>query len=241
MSNDFQQQAEGQDAPWAIHNENFDSIAGVGLYAHDKDADSGLTYGYQGGVFAGVVKVKGTIGPLSNNATVYVVAHRTTGALSHATSLTNWNDTTTYARVAIVTTSGGQVANVQDWRFDSTNGLLATGGSSGGGGGTTGTPLVTIAGAGASHQLDPANAESMHRFTGTGAKSFLVEPDSNLAAEQSYHIANRGSSGNVTIVVDSNIVVNNPKDGSRVLEPGDTVTLYFVSATEADLFGSTQQ
>lgn len=234
---DFQQQEQNDESPWAKHNENFDSIEGASMYAERQVGHSGLNFGYMGGVFKDAAKTASTVA-LTNSATNYIVAHLTTGVVSASTSTTNWNATTTYARLHKVVTAGGQITAVTDYRFDEFGLFPAMGG--GGGTSTSGTPLVTISGNGASHQIDSGNAESMHRFTGTGAKTFLVEPDSNLAAGQSYHIANRGASGNVTIVVDSNMVVNNPKAGSRVLEPGDTVTLYFVSATEADLFGSTQ-
>lgn len=237
---DFQQQAQGDTAPWAKHNENFDALHGVALYAERRAAHSGLNFGYMGGVFRASAKSASTVA-LSNNATNYIVAHLTTGAVSASTTTTNWLDTDTYCRLFTVVTSGGNIGAIVDYRADEFGLIPAMAGATGGGGGGGATTLsiVTESGNGASHLLDADETGSMIRFTGTGAKSFLVEPVSALAAGLIFHICNRGASGNVTIVVDSNMVVNNPKGGSRTLEPGDTVSLHFVSATEADLYGST--
>lgn len=237
---DFQQQAQGDVAPWAKHNENFDALAGVGLYAERKAAHSGLNFGYMGGVFRATTKAAGTIA-LTNNATNYIVADLTTGNLSASTTTTNWNNENAYARICTVVTSGGNIGAVVDYRGDEFGLIpMMAAGVAGPGGSSTSLPVVTVSGAGASYLLDVNDSGSMMRFTGTGSKSVLVEPVSGLVSGVIFHFCNRGASGNVTIVVDSNMVVNNPKDGSRVLEPGDTVSLHFVSATEADLYGSTQ-
>lgn len=237
---DFQQQTQGDTAPWAKHNENFDAMAGVALYAERKVGHSGLNFGYMGGVFKDTTKTPGTVA-LTNNATNYIVAHQTTGAVSASTTTTNWNDDAIYVRLHKVVTSGGQISTVQDYRGDEFGliPMMSSGTGGGGGGIQTSVPIVTVSGAGASHLLNSAEAGEMVRFTGTGAKSFLVEPVSGIVAGLIFHVCNRAASGNVIIIVDSNMVVNNPKGGSRVLEPGDTVSLHFVSTSEADLFGST--
>lgn len=114
---DFQDWAAGDVAPWLPINENFDAIAGASLYAYDKDGSSGLNFGYMGGVFRDVTKTKSTVA-LSNNTTNYVVAALTGGAITAATSTTNWTDSATYARVAKVVTASGAISSVVDYRFD---------------------------------------------------------------------------------------------------------------------------
>lgn len=78
----------------------------------------------------------------------------------------------------------------------------------------------------------------MVRFTGTGAKVWACANTDSFVAGRVFHIANRGASGNVTLTP-TGITLNAPKGGTLVLEPGDTVTVLFVSSTVADVFGST--
>ncbi len=114
---DFPQWVGSESAPWVIVNENFEALAGASLYARDKDNESGLNYAYMGGVFRDATKAAGST-LLADNTTNYVVAHLTTGAITDATTTTNWNDETTYARVAKVTTASGAITAVVDYRFD---------------------------------------------------------------------------------------------------------------------------
>lgn len=53
-------------------------------------------------------------------------------------------------------------------------------------------------------------------------------------------IANRSTTYNLTITdSDAGITFNAPRGGSLVLGPGDTVTVKFISGSEADVYGST--
>lgn len=116
----MQQVVAGANAATRI-NENFDAISGAAFGARRHAATTGLTWGYYGGRFNGVTVADGTV-TLTNSTTNYVVAHRTTGVVSTATTTTNW-DSTTYARLYAITTSGGQPSVIVDHRLD-TNGLL---------------------------------------------------------------------------------------------------------------------
>jgi hypothetical protein len=132
---DFQQWASSDTAPWVPVNENFEALEGASLYAENKATHSGLTYGLMGGVFKDTTKAATTTA-LADSTTNYIVAHLTTGDITDATTTTNWDDDTTYARVAKVTTAGGAITAVVDYRFDEF-GLFAMLASGGVGGGST--------------------------------------------------------------------------------------------------------
>lgn len=114
---DFQQWASSDTAPWLPVNENFDALEGASLYAENKAAHSGLVYGLMGGVFKDTVKAATTT-TLADATTNYIVAALADGTISDATTTTNWDDDATYARVAKVTTAGGAITVVVDYRFD---------------------------------------------------------------------------------------------------------------------------
>lgn len=80
-------------------NENMAALGQGFLWSHDVTADTSLTVGFNGGDFDGNAVADATLA-CTNNTTNYVVAHRTTRALSVATTTTNWNNTSTYGRVA---------------------------------------------------------------------------------------------------------------------------------------------
>lgn len=85
----------------------------------------------------------------------------------------------------------------------------------------------------------PADAGKYIRYTGTGAKTCTFDDGDGFAASEEFHIANRGTSGDVTLTPAGGMTLNAPKGGSLVLEPGDTVTVKIVAADEADVMGST--
>lgn len=97
--------------------EAFESLAAVSLYAKRHDAISGLTWAYYGARFNGATVADGTVA-LTNNATNYVVAARSGGAVSASTATTNWNDSTNYARLYVVVTASGVITSATDYRMD---------------------------------------------------------------------------------------------------------------------------
>lgn len=94
--------------------------------------------------------------------------------------------------------------------------------------------------ASASHTLVPGNAGSVLRYSAEGAKSLIVDVASSHAPECIYHISNRAASGNLTLTAAGGMVLNAPKGGTLVLEPGDTVSLHCISSTVMDVLGSTK-
>jgi len=93
-----QQIIDGQVNPEVPINENAAALGQAFLYSHDVTADSGLVVGINGGDFDANTVADATVTG-TDNATNYIVAHRTTRAISTATGTTNWNATTTYGRV----------------------------------------------------------------------------------------------------------------------------------------------
>ena len=106
-------------AAWpVVVNENLSTQAAHAMYARNYLTSTLLTLGYFGGHVAGSVVADATVS-LTNTATNYVVAHRSTGAVTAATSTTNWNDTATYGRLFKATAAGGVVTALEDWRQQS--------------------------------------------------------------------------------------------------------------------------
>lgn len=111
-------------------NENFDALAHMAVYGHKVATSSGLTWGYFGGAWGGFSITASTLA-LTASATNYIVASRSTGALSVSTSSTNWNNTTDYARVYQVVAGASAVTTITDGRLGPAGALAAVGGGAG--------------------------------------------------------------------------------------------------------------
>lgn len=99
----------------------------------------GLALYYAGGRFGGTHVNAGTV-TLGASATYYVVAHRTTLAVSASTSTTNWNDDATYGRIAKVVMGASTFTSWEDHRFGGEEAFFAFGSA---GGSFTGGTLTT--------------------------------------------------------------------------------------------------
>lgn len=96
-------------------NENFETLDHQAVYGKRHPATTGLTWAFYGGRWGGLSVADGTV-TLTNGTTNYVVALRSTGAVSTSTATTNWNNWAEYARLYQITTSGSVVTAVQDHR-----------------------------------------------------------------------------------------------------------------------------
>jgi hypothetical protein len=76
---------------------------------------SALTWGYYGGRWKSVSIANGTV-TLTANTTNYIVANRDTGAITLATTTTNWNDEANYMRLNSVVVGTSAVTSYQDHR-----------------------------------------------------------------------------------------------------------------------------
>lgn len=96
-------------------NENTDTLSWAGVFGRRHPVTSGLTWGYYGGLWGGLIVADGTV-TLTNAATNYIVVARATGVVSVSTATTNWNDPANYARVYKLTTAGSVVTVIEDHR-----------------------------------------------------------------------------------------------------------------------------
>ncbi|MDX4957939.1 DUF4249 domain-containing protein [Delftia acidovorans] len=137
-----------------IVNENFRATAAASVFGMRGSTTAGLTLGYYGGAFGGAIVADGSIA-LPSNSTVYVVANRTSGVVSAATSTTNWDNQDDYLRIGVANTGPVTIGSWVDWRE-----AYSGAGGSGGGfanpmtavgdiivGGTDGDPMRLSAGA----------------------------------------------------------------------------------------------
>lgn len=96
-------------------NDNFIATSAAGMYGRRAAGVSGLTWGYYGGRGFGNTVADGTVA-LTGSTTNYVVANRSTGAVSAATTTTNWNDTTNYYRLYLIVTGTSSITSATDYR-----------------------------------------------------------------------------------------------------------------------------
>lgn len=227
----MQQLSPSQASPEVVLNENFDTLQWAATYGIRQAATVGLTWAYYGGRWGGNVVADGTLA-LTDAATNYVVVARSGGAISVSTAATNWDNTDTYARAYKLTTSGGVVMATEDHRC----GLHGVHGT------TAASELTTVTGFASndySYAVLATDARKYLRYTGTGAKTATFASSAGYLAGHVFHLANRGASGELTLA-GSGVTLNPPKGGALTLEPGDTVSVLFISSTEADVFGSTE-
>lgn len=153
----FPEWVPGQENPEVPVNEALEILAYLSVYGRDPDTTTGLTWGYLGGRWSGFAITGATL-TLTNTATNYIVVLRSTGVISVSTSSTNWDNTTSYARVYKLTTAGGVVTAIEDHRAGD-KGIGGSGGSGGGGGGgTVGKQSIYIAAGGISPSVSGGSA-----------------------------------------------------------------------------------
>lgn len=96
-------------------NETFDAHSPASFLGRRASTTTGLTWGYFGGRIGGTSIANGTV--TLTNGTHYVVALRSSWAVSTSTATTNWNNTADYARLYQVVVASSQVSSYQDHRL----------------------------------------------------------------------------------------------------------------------------
>lgn len=118
----YEDWASGDANPEVKVNSGFDSLGQALVFAERPAAHTGLTVGYGGGTFDVNTVADGTVAGLTDNTTNYLVVNRSTRAVSSSTATTNWNNTTTYGRMARAVFASG-VLTWYDERY-STGGIF---------------------------------------------------------------------------------------------------------------------
>lgn len=170
-------------------NANFQTVNPSGMYGRKASTSSGLTWGYQGGWFTDSIQIAdGTI-VVGASTTTYVVADRTTGAISSSTNTTNWNNTAAYIRIAVLVSGASGITSYTDRRPSLYN-------NSGGGGG--GTVSTVLAGTGIDvDSTDPANPEVS---LDSASQASLSLADSAVQPGDLATIATSGAAADASIV-----------------------------------------
>lgn len=186
----FPEWQTGQANPEVPVTAAFDILKYLSVYGRDPDTTSNLTWGYLGGGWLGFSVTAGTL-TLGNNATNYIVVERSTGTPSVSTSNTNWNNTSSYARVFQITTSSGLVVTADDHRAR-TAGIFAP--AVGGGGGSS-TQAICIA----------VSDETTAITAGTGKVTFRMPfAMTNVSVRASLTTAQATNGGGGIFTVDIN-------------------------------------
>jgi hypothetical protein len=109
-------------------NALLDAASPATIFGRRASTSAALAFGYYGGRMNGTSVANGAVTATASN-TNYVVAHRSTLAVTISTSNTNWNDTTTYGRMYLLTAGASSVTAYEDHRFG-TGGILTGVGAS---------------------------------------------------------------------------------------------------------------
>lgn len=150
--------AQSQASKEVTANAFFDAASQATLYGRQQSSSSGLTWGYYGGTptlssGSQATIANGTL-TLTASTTCYIVALKSSGAVSFLTSNTNWNNTTDYWRLYSVVVGSATVTSYTDAR--------ELGKMTGGGGGSA--AAITVKDEGSNLTTSLASID----FVGTG-------------------------------------------------------------------------
>lgn len=124
----------GQGNPEARINELFDAASAAMVYGRNAATSTGRVFGYLGGRWGGFAVANGVSATLTAMTTQYMVVARATGVVSFASTTTNWNDETNYARAYKLTVGASTITAYEDHRAGPLGTM--TDGVGGGGGGS---------------------------------------------------------------------------------------------------------
>jgi hypothetical protein len=221
-----------------VVNRNFEALEHQSVYGQRQSAHSGLTWGYYGGRWGGFSVADGTL--TLSNATNYVVVQLSDGAISTATTNTNWNDTGNYARVYQITASGGVVTAVQDHRagpggvhYSSAAGLTQGTGLDVDAAGFRGIPqnsqsgnYTCVAGDAGKHILHPSGGGSGDTFTIPANGSVAYEVGTTLT-----FVNADSNSVSIAITTDTLTLAGTTTTGTRTLAQNGVATAIKVTST----------
>lgn len=211
-------------------NAFFNAASNAATYGRRQSTSSGLTWGFYGGSVyladgARVQVANGTL-TLAASTTNYVVASKSTGAVTAATATTDWNNTAAFWRLYSVVCGAAAVTSWTDHR--------------GGAFDASGTvPLVTNVTATAI-DISAAHMGRYLRFTDAAAKTVTVQPQSSQAVPLGFETTLRNvGAGDLTLAAGSGVTILAPSGGTLVLAERMTATLKRVDGETWELYGQT--
>lgn len=200
--------AQSQASKEVTANAYFDAASLATTYGRRASTSSGLTWGYYGG---NVTRTDGVLVQVANgtlsltaSTTNYVVADRSTGAVSVATTTTNWNSQALYHRLYQIVTGASSVTSYTDARQGGYLGNV--GGFAGYGTGQGGAVTQATSKATGVTLNTPAGAITMHAANlAAGAAVSFTLTCSTLGANDALicHRKSGGTAGAYRVEVDS--------------------------------------
>lgn len=116
----FDQLVQAQASKEVTANAMFDALSPASVYGRRESTCTGLYWGYYGG---NVTKLDGTMAQIANgtllltlSTTFYLVAKKSDGVISAATTTTNWNNLAEYWRLYSVVTGASTITSYTDYR-----------------------------------------------------------------------------------------------------------------------------
>jgi hypothetical protein len=214
-----------QTSPEVPINENFETLSHQQVYGKRPETTAGLTWGFNGGRWGGFSIADGTL-TLTNAATNYIVVLRSSGAISVATTTTNWNNTGEYARVYQLTTAGSVVTATQDHR----------GGPFGVHGPRVAGRRIRSISAAYPFVLDDQDTIVLHPAADTSARTWTIPANSSVAYPigTMLHVINQNAAGTLTIEIttDTMRLAGAGTTGSRTLAANGIARVTKVTSTE---------
>jgi hypothetical protein len=222
-TNNLPQVVAGSGAAQRV-NDLFSASSPSMLYALNPVTTTGLTFGFLGGRYRSTAIANGTVS-LTGSTTNYIVAARSTGAVSVSTATTNWNDTQNFERLYLVVTGAGSITSYEDHRALGQRSVVL--------------PAV-VTDSGTARDVESSDSHRYIRMTSASAKTATIRPNSTHVLPDNFetHLRCVGA-GNLTLVAGSGVTINPPAGGTLVLSAGMTVTVKKVGTDEYDLMGQT--
>ena len=156
-------------------NAGFDAASPGTLYGRQQSMTSGLTFGYYGGRYNSTLIANGTF-LLTANTTNYIVALRTNGVVSRATTTTNWNNQTLYIRLYLVVTDASSIVSFQDHRQAINPVIGGLAGQILSGAGVNSAPIWAYA------TMPQTSKNADYTLVVTDASNFILHPAADITA-----------------------------------------------------------